>query len=85
VGISTTSTYRGMLYDLANSIDYIGIAALGEGAVPPSETAHPTEQPTQPPPTKTPTTSANEEKTPGFEAVFAIAGLLVVYLLRRRK
>jgi len=86
VDISTFNTDRDMLYDFSDLIDYKGIAALGEDAVAPAETAHPTEQPTQPSAKKTPTTPAEEEKTPGFEAVFVIAGLLAVaYILRRRK
>jgi len=58
----------------------------------PKPTATPTPKPTATP-TPTPTTTATptptptpKKKTPGFEAVFAIAGLIAVaYLLRRRE
>ena len=53
----------------------------------PTETPKPTPAPTETPkPTPTPApTETPEKKTPGFEAIFAIAGLLAVaYLLRRR-
>ncbi|MEM0202383.1 MAG: PGF-CTERM sorting domain-containing protein [Archaeoglobaceae archaeon] len=44
----------------------------------------PTPTPTTPPPTPTPTPTP--KPTPGFEAIFAIAGLLAIaYLLRRRQ
>jgi len=58
----------------------------------PKPTATPTPKPTATPtptPTATPTptpTPTPKKKTPGFEAVFAIAGLIAVaYLLRRRE
>jgi PGF-CTERM protein len=83
--IDTDNSDRDTLYLFANSIDYNGIAALGGGGgAPPAEIEQeqPTEKPTLPPtPTPTPT-----PKPPGFEAVFAIAGLLAVaYILRGRK
>jgi len=85
VAISTNSDIK-TLYNFANAIDYNGIAAFAESVVPPARTAHPTEQPTQPSAKETPTTPAEEEKTPGFEVLFAIAGLMAVaYLLRRNR
>jgi len=81
VFISTNSN-KDTLYDFANAIDYDGIAALGGGAAPPpAETAEPTGVAT-----KAPTTSPEEgSETPGFEAVFAVVGLLAVMALLRRR
>jgi PGF-CTERM protein len=79
----TTNSGKNMLDNLADSIDYEGIAALGEGAPAPTVTGQPTPTPTEETPTEPPT---EEGKTPGFEAGFALAGLLaVVYLVRRDK
>ncbi|MDY6965755.1 MAG: PGF-CTERM sorting domain-containing protein [Halobacteriota archaeon] len=51
-------------------------------APPPITTTTPPTEPTTAPPTPT---MGEEEETPGFEAVFAIAGLLAVaYLVQRR-
>jgi PGF-CTERM protein len=81
-----TNSDRNTLYNLANAIDFNGIAALGAGTEPTTESPQPTEKTTPlPAAKKNPTKPDEEGKTPGFEAVFAIAGLLVVYLLRRRK
>lgn len=78
------SADKNTLYDFANQIDYNGIATLSEGAESPSETTKPTEQPTQPPAKETPPTLVEEKKTPGFEAIFEIAGLsAIAYILRR--
>jgi PGF-CTERM protein len=83
LAIIATNSDKDTLYDFANTIDYNGIAALGGGAAPPpAETAEPTGAAT-----KAPTTSTEEgSETPGFEAVFAVVGLLlaVMALLRRR-
>jgi PGF-CTERM protein len=77
-----TNSDKDTLYDFANAIDYNGIAALGGGAAPPpAETAEPTGAAT-----KAPTTSTEEgSETPGFEAVFAVVGLLAVMALLRRR
>lgn len=77
-----TNSDKDTLYDFANAIDYDGIAALGGGAAPSSaETAEPTGAPT-----KAPTTSTEEgSETLGFEAVFAVVGLLAVMALLRRR
>jgi PGF-CTERM protein len=80
--VISTNSDKDTLYKFANAIDYNGIAALGGGAAPPTGT----EQPTQPPTTGTPAAPPTEEggEVPGFEVVFAVAGLLAVaYLLRR--
>ena len=71
--VINTNSDRDTLYEFANSIDYKGIAALaGKAASSPPVTGLPTEQATRPP-----------SMIPGFEAVFAIVGLLaVVYLLK---
>ena len=76
----TKNTDKATLDSFANSIDYNEIAALeGGGEAPPAETPTPTPTPT-PIPTPIPTPAP-----PGFEAVFAIAGLLAVaYLVKRR-
>ena len=72
-----TNSDKDTLYDFANSINYKGIAALGGGAAPPTETEQPTE---------TPATHGEEGgETPGFEAVFAVVGLLAVMALLRRR
>ncbi|MBK5191194.1 MAG: hypothetical protein JJE19_06845 [Methanosarcinales archaeon] len=72
-----TNSDKDTLYDFADKIDYKGIAVLGGGVVP-------TAQPTQPPTTETPTTPAEEGgETPGFEAIFAIVGLLAVMAILR--
>jgi len=72
-----TNSDKDTLYDFANSIDYKGIAALGGGAASPTETEQPTE---------TPATHGEEDgETPGFEAVFAVVGLLAVMALLRRR
>ena len=87
LAIIATNSDKATLYDFANAIDYTGIAALSGGAVPPpTGTAEPTRAPTYPSATEAPTTATEEGgETPGFEAVFAVAGLLtVVALLRRR-
>ena len=56
-------------------------------AATPTPTAAPTAKPTTPPaPTPKPTAEPTPTEEPGFEAVFAIAGLLAVaYLVLRRK
>jgi len=75
VFISTNSD-KDTLYAFANSIDYSGIATLGGGAAPPAEEE----------PEETPEVPEEEGKAPGFEVLFAVAGLLAVaYLLKRRK
>jgi PGF-CTERM protein len=67
------------------------VTAVPTVAPPPAPTVTPTEKPTEPPvPTVKPTVEPTVELTPeppGFEAVFAIAGMLAIaYLvLRRRK
>lgn len=72
-----TNSDKDTLYDFANSIDYKGIAALGGGAAPPTETEQPTE---------TAATHGEEGgETPGFEAVFAVVGLLAVMAILRRR
>ncbi|RZN37217.1 MAG: PGF-CTERM sorting domain-containing protein [Methanophagales archaeon ANME-1-THS] len=77
----TTDSDKNMLDKLADSIDFKGIAALGKGAPAPTVTGKPTPTPAEETHTEPP---AEEGKTPGFEAVFALAGLLVVlYLVRR--
>ena len=66
-----------------NFVDYGGIGALCEDAAQPTETEHSAGQVAQ-----TPTTSSKVGKTPGFESIFAIAGLLIVAHLiwyRKRK
>jgi len=84
-----TNSDKDTLYKFANSIDYNGITALGGGETPPTVTEKPTGQPTQPPETVAPTKPSTEGgKTPGFEAVIAIAGLLAVaylVLVKKRK
>jgi PGF-CTERM protein len=77
LAIITTNSDKDTLYDFADKIDYKGIAALGGGAAPPTETEQPTEAPA--------THGEEGGETPGFEAVFAVVGLLaVVALLGRR-
>ena len=81
VFISTNSD-EDTLYDFAKAIDYDGIAALGGGAAPPpAETVEPAGAAT-----KAPTTTTEDGgKTPGFETVFAVVGLLAVIALLRRR
>jgi PGF-CTERM protein len=79
--VITTNSDKDTLYDFANSIDYNGIAVLDEETRSPAETVQPTLTPT-PKPTLSPEPSPEE---PGFEAIFALAGLLAVaYLVSRR-
>ena len=79
-----TNSDKDTLYAFANSIDYKGIAALGGGVAPPAE-EEPEATPYEEAPTKAPEAPEDEGKAPGFEVVFAVAGLLTVaYLLRRR-
>ncbi len=77
--VIATNSDKDTLYDFANSINYNGIAALGGGAAAPTETAQPTVRPTQTPPAE------EGGETPGFEAIFAVAGLLVVMSLLKRR
>jgi hypothetical protein len=78
--VITTNSDKDTLYDFANSINYNGIAASGESTGSPAETVQPTSTPT-PKPAEAPTPTPEE---PGFESIFAIAGLLAVtYILRR--
>ena len=84
VFISITNSDKDTLYAFANSIDYKGIAALGGGVAPPAE-EEPEATPYEEAPTKAPEVPEDEGKVPGFGAIFAVAGLLAVaYLLRRR-
>jgi PGF-CTERM protein len=79
-----TNSDKDTLYAFADSIDYKGIAALGGGVAPPAE-EEPEATPYEEAPTKAPEVPEDEGKAPGFGAIFAIAGLLAVaYLLRRR-
>lgn len=74
----STNSDKDTLYEFADAIDYDGIAALGEGA---ASTAEPTATAEE---KETATTPAEEGgETPGFEAVFAIAGLLAVMAIMR--
>ena len=85
LAIIATNSDKDTLYDFANAIDYNGVAVLGGGAAPPAGTAEPTRAPTYPSATETPATSTEDGgETPGFEAVFALAGLLAVMALLRR-
>lgn len=71
----STSSDRDTLYAFANSIDYKGIAALGGGAAPSTEEE----------PGEAPEVPEEEGKAPGFEVIFAVAGILAVaYILKRR-
>jgi PGF-CTERM protein len=73
-----TNSDKDTLYKFADTIDYKGIAALGPG---------PAAQPTAKPTTQ-PTAGTEEEgsKTPGFELLVAVLGILaVVALLVRRR
>ena len=73
-----TNSDKATLNSFADSVDYNGIAALGDGAAPtggesPDVGVSDEEE------------SEDVERTPGFEVVFTIAGLLAVaYLVRRR-
>ena len=59
--------------------------AMAKGYRPCKICKPPTSSITTPTPTPSPTPTVTSTPTPGFEAVFAIAGLLaVVYLLRRK-
>jgi PGF-CTERM protein len=79
-----TNSDKDTLYAFANSIDYKGIATLGGGVAPPAE-EEPEATPYEEAPTEAPKVPEDEGKAPGFEVVFAVAGLLTVaYLLRRR-
>ena len=86
LAIITTNSDKDMLYDFADKIDYKGIAALGGGAAPPTETEKPSGEPELPSETEEPVTPTEEGgETPGFEAVFAVVGLLAVMALLRRR
>ena len=62
-----------------------GEGADGEGAEPAATTEPAEEAPTEEP-TEEPTPEPTKEKTPGFEAVFAISGLLAIaYLVLRQR
>jgi PGF-CTERM protein len=75
-----TNSDKDTLYKFANAIDYDGIAALAPA---PAVTGQPTPTTTEETHAEPPT---EEGKTPGFEAGFALVGLLVVvYLVRRDK
>ena len=71
--------------------DYPGKAAATPTPTPtaipkPTATPIPTPVPTSAPATPAPATSTPEEQQPGFEAVFAIAGLLAIaYMVLKRR
>jgi hypothetical protein len=75
--VITTNSDKDTLYEFANSLDYNGIAALGEGAGSSAEAVQPTLTPT-PKPTLSLEPSPEE---PGFEAFFALTGLIAVAYL----
>lgn len=74
-----TNSDKDTLYKFSDAINYRGIAALGPGSA-----AQPTAQPT----TRTDGTPTAEDgsKTPGFEVLVAVIGIMVVValLVRRR-
>lgn len=83
LALINTNSNKDTLYDFANSMDYKGIAALGGGKAAAGE--EPGETPSEEYPTGATEVPEDGGKAPGFEAVFAVAGLLaVLYLLRRR-
>ncbi len=78
-----TNSDKDTLYKFADAINYRGIAALGPGSA-----AQPTAQPTTQPTGGTDGTPTEDEgsKTPGFELLFAVLGIMaVVALLVRRR
>jgi PGF-CTERM protein len=78
-----TNSDRDTLYKFSDAINYKGIGGLGPGPTA-QQTAIPTTQPTA----GTSGTPTEEEgsKTPGFELIFAVIGILaVVALLVRRR
>ncbi len=79
-----TNSGSDTLYAFANSIDYSGIGALDGGAALPAE-EEPEATAYEESPAETPEVPEEEGEAPGFEVLFAIAGLLAVaYLLRRK-
>jgi PGF-CTERM protein len=78
-----TNSDRDALYDFADATDFDGIADLGGagGAAPSTVTA----RPTSPAETTEPAETSEEGKTPGFEMVAAVIGLLAIFALVRRR